>query len=112
MKKVKKRGVLMEFKEFLKEYKIITLAVAFVMGAATNDLVKSFVNNLIMPLIDPLIPDGTWETAILKLGPISLGWGSFVSSAIHFIILAAVVFFVVKKLLLRKKKEDVPQVQY
>jgi len=102
----------MEFKDFLKEYKIVTLAVAFVMGAATNDLVKSFVTNLIMPLVDPLIPDGTWETAVLKLGPVNLGWGPFVSSAIHFIILAAVVFFVVKKLISRRKKEDVPQVQY
>ena len=35
-----------EFKKFLMEYKIVGLAVAFIMGAATNDLVKSLVANI------------------------------------------------------------------
>ena len=50
-----------EFKAFLKEYKVLSVAIAFIMGAAVNDLVKSFVNNMFMPLLDPLIPDGTWK---------------------------------------------------
>ncbi len=40
-----------DFRAFLKEYKVLTVAVAFVMGAAVNDLVKSFVNNIFMPLL-------------------------------------------------------------
>ncbi|MGM5481425.1 MAG: MscL family protein [Nanobdellota archaeon] len=93
-----------EFRAFLKEYKVVSVAVAFIMGAAVNDVVKVFVNNLFMPLLDPLIPGGTWETASVSIGNISLGWGLFVSSLIKFALLALVVFLVVKKLLDRERK--------
>ncbi|MBS1267234.1 MAG: Large-conductance mechanosensitive channel [Candidatus Woesearchaeota archaeon] len=62
-----------EFLEFLKEYKVIGLAIAFIIGAAATALVKSLVDNIIMPLITPLIPGGNWKTAKLVLGPVSLG---------------------------------------
>lgn len=97
--------VVREFKDFLTGYQFIALVVAFVMGAATKDLVKSFVDNLIMPFLNPLIPEGTWQAATLKLGPIALGWGPFLSSALHFTILAGVIFVIVKKLI----KKDVKQ---
>ena len=95
-------GILKEFMDFLAEYKIISLMVAFVMGLAANDLVKSFVSNILMPLINPLIPEGSWETATLNIGPVSLGWGPFLNSAIHFTLIAAVIFIAVKKLSARK----------
>lgn len=95
-----------DFKEFLKEYKVLTVAIAFVMGGAVNDLVKSFVNNIFMPLLDPLIPDGTWENATLSIGSIEIGWGAFTASLLHFLILALVVYILVKKILDRPKKEE------
>ena len=51
-------GLLSEFKDFLYEYKVIPLAVAFIMGIASTALVKSLVDNIIMPLITPFIPGG------------------------------------------------------
>lgn len=47
---IKKVKVVNEFREFLREYKVVSVAVAFVMGQAVNDLVKSFVNNIFMPV--------------------------------------------------------------
>ena len=91
--------VLKEFRMFLKEYKVIGLAVAFVMGAATTNLVQSLVNNIIMPLINPLIPNGAWDSATLSIGAITLRWGVFLSALIHFVILSFIIFFVVKKVL-------------
>ncbi|MBU0461506.1 MAG: MscL family protein [Nanoarchaeota archaeon] len=88
-----------EFKAFLKEYRVIGLAVAFVMGAALTTLVQSLVNNVIMPLITPFIPDGAWQTATFKIGPVVIGWGAFTSALLNFLILALVVFLIVKKLL-------------
>lgn len=85
-----------EFKDFLKEYKILGLVVAFVMAGAVNNLVQSLVNNIIMPLVTPFIPGGTWEQATLALGPFVLKWGSFLSALLNFIILAFVVFLIVK----------------
>ena len=94
---------LKEFKEFLKEYKVIGLAVAFIIGAAATDLVKSIVANVVMPLITPFIPNGAWETATFHMGPIVIAWGAFLSSLINFIIIAFVVFLIAK-LILREEK--------
>jgi large conductance mechanosensitive channel len=97
-----KKSFLKEFFEFLKEYKVIALAIAFIIGVATSSLIKSFVDNILMPLITPFIPEGAWKTATLNIGPISIGWGAFIGEAINFIIIAFVVFFIAKKIL----KED------
>ncbi|MEM4254036.1 MAG: MscL family protein [Candidatus Woesearchaeota archaeon] len=89
-------SVVREFRDFLKEYKIVGLAIAFIMGSAATDLVKSLVNNVIMPLITPFIPGGGWQTATFKMGPIVISWGAFLGSLIYFLILAFVIFLVAK----------------
>lgn len=94
-----------EFKEFLKEYKVLGLAVAFIIGLALTGLVQSLVDNMIMPIIAAFIPGGAWETATLSLGPIVLRWGAFLAALINFIIIAFVVFMIVKKVMKEEKKE-------
>ncbi|MFA5745957.1 MAG: MscL family protein [archaeon] len=89
-------NVFKEFKEFLQEYKVIGLAIAFIIGAAITTLVKSLVDNIIMPIITPFIPGGQWQTATLKLGPIVLNWGAFAGALLNFIIIAFVVFMIAK----------------
>jgi len=96
-------SLMQEFKEFLDEYKIIGLAVAFIIGVAATALIQSLVNNIIMPLITPFIPGGGWQTATFKLGPIVIGWGAFLGSLINFIIIALVVFMIAKKILKEEK---------
>ncbi|MEW6722631.1 MAG: large conductance mechanosensitive channel protein MscL [Candidatus Micrarchaeota archaeon] len=96
-------GILQEFKEFLYEYKVIGLAVAFIMGVAATALVTSLVNNIIMPLIAVVLPGGDWQTATLDLGPAKLGAGAFLASLINFIIIAFVVFLVAKMVLKEEK---------
>ena len=97
------RKLAFEFKAFLREYKIVGLAIAFVMGAATKDLVQSLVNSFIMPLITPWIPKGGWEAAVFAIGSVELKWGTFLASLINFTILALVVFIIAKKLLKEEK---------
>ncbi len=92
-----------EFKEFIREYKVVGLAVAFMMGAAATALVKSLVDNIIMPVITPFIPGGAWKTATVALGPIVLGLGAFVGELINFVILAFVVFMIAKMVLKEEK---------
>jgi len=94
-----------EFKDFVNEYKIITLAVALIMGQATNELVKSFVANIFMPFVTPLISAQNWEDAILYLGPVHIKWGLFVSALLNFVILALIIFLVVRKLMKREVKK-------
>ena len=88
-----------EFREFLKEFKVISVAIGFVMGQAVNELLKSFFKNIFMPLLNPIIPGGAWEEATWHIGSISLEWGTFVSSLLNFTILAVIIFLVVKKIM-------------
>ncbi|MDD5192755.1 MAG: MscL family protein [Candidatus Nanoarchaeia archaeon] len=95
--------ILTEFKEFLKEYKVIGLAVALIIGLASVALINSVVNNLIMPIITPFVPGGAWQTAVFELGPIVISWGALLGSIINFIIIAFVVFLIAKYALKEEK---------
>lgn len=92
-----------EFKEFLNEYKVVGLAVAFIMGVAITALVKSLVDNVIMPIITPFIPGGAWKTASFTLGKIVISWGAFAAELLNFIIIAFVVFMLAKIVLKEEK---------
>lgn len=101
--KEKSAGIFKEFIDFLKEYKVVGLAVAFIIGAASTSLIKSLVNSVIMPVITPFLPAGAWRTAVFSLGPIKIGWGEFTAEFINFLIIAAVVFIIAKALLREQK---------
>lgn len=98
-----KKGLEKEFKEFLKEYKVIGLAVALIIGLAATALVKSVVDNLVMPIITPFIPGGAWQTATFNIGPIVIGWGALLGAIINFVIIAFVVFIIAKYALKEEK---------
>lgn len=92
-----------EFKEFLKEYKVLGLAVAFIMGVAATALIKSLVDNIIMPTVTPMIPGGAWKTYILTAGPFNWGVGAFAGELINFIMIAFVVFAIAKFIMKEEK---------
>jgi len=96
-------SIIQEFKEFLQEYKVTGLAVAFIIGVAATTLVTSLVNNIIMPIITPFIPGGEWQKATFNIGPIVIGWGPFLAAVINFVIIAFVVFMIAKFVLREEK---------
>ncbi len=89
--------------DFLREYNVIALAIAFIIGVAATALVQSFVNNIVMPFIAVIVPGGDWQKATVALGPVIIGWGPFLSAVIYFVIVALVVFVIAKKLLKEEK---------
>ncbi|MFA5796498.1 MAG: MscL family protein [Candidatus Woesearchaeota archaeon] len=95
--------LLKEFKEFLKEYKVMGLAVAFIIGAALTALTQALVNYIIMPIITPFIPGGGWKEATFAIGPIIISWGAFLATLINFIIIAFVVFLIAKYMFKEEK---------
>jgi large conductance mechanosensitive channel len=89
----KKKNLLVEFKDFIKKYKVLGLAVAFIMGVYLGALVKSLVDNLIMPIVQFFTPTGfQWEAFVV--GPFRIG--AFIGDLITFIIVAFVIFLIVK----------------
>ena len=99
------KAFLKEFGEFLKEYKIISLAIAFVLGVASTAVVNSLVKDVLMPILAPLLGAVAWQDAMLNLGPIHIAYGSFLGELINFIVIAFVLF-VVAKILIKKDKEE------
>lgn len=93
-----------DFKNFIKEYKVLSVAIAFVMGGAVNELVKSFVNNIFMPVLSPIISGNNWQTATFSIGSITISYGQFLAAFLNFLILAVVIFVAVKYIM----KEDKP----
>ncbi len=86
-----------EFKDFLKSYKILGLAVAFVLGLYLGALVKALVQDFIMPLIGLAIPGlSNLSTYVVSLLNQQFGIGDFLVALITFIIVALVVFLIVK----------------
>ena len=96
-------GLIREFLEFLKEYKVIGLAVAFIMGVASTSLIKSLVDNILMPIITFFIPNGAWETSTFHIGNIVIKWGAFLGELLNFIIIAFAVFLIAKAILREEK---------
>lgn len=92
-----------EFGEFLKEYKVIGLAVALIIGLASVALINAVVNDFVMPIITPFIPGGAWQTATFALGPIVISWGHLLGAVVNFVIIAFVVFLIAKYLLKEEK---------
>ncbi len=97
--------MLKEFVEFLKEYKVVTLAVAFVMGTASANLVDSLVKNIFLPIFAPLQSAETWDKAVLQLGPVTLTYGAFLDELLNFIILGVLIFLLARKVLKMEKQK-------
>jgi len=107
------KGLWSEFMDFLSKYKVMGLAVAFIMGIYLGALVQAFVTGLIMPIIGIAVPGlGNLATFKIAVPPTELdsqgnpinpnyvgqlfGAGEFLAALITFIIVACVIFILVK----------------
>ena len=91
--------MLKEFTKFLKEYKVVSLAVAFIMGEASSGLVNSLVKDVLMPLFAPLMSAESWREAAFNIGSIRIAYGTLVADIINFVIIAFLIFVIARKLL-------------
>jgi len=88
-----------EFVGFLKQYGVIGLAIAVIIGGKFNELLKAFVDGLLMPIVGALTPSGDWRQLILELGPVKIQVGLMLGSFVDFVIVAGLVFLIAKKVL-------------
>ena len=106
-----KKGIVKEFKEFALHGNLFDMAVGVLIGGVFKDLVSSFTNNIIMPIIGIFtgsVDFSRWQVALPslfgnKLDPETgeeiinyLNVGNFISSIITFLILAWVIFLMIK----------------
>src|SRR5882757_10099422 len=95
-----------EFREFIARGNVIDLAVGVIVGAAFNDIVKSLVDNVVMPPIGLLLSGIDFAHLQWVLRPddpatkanelVAIQYGLFINTLIKFVIVAWVVFLLVK----------------
>lgn len=108
LKKVKKIPIVDEFKNFIARGNVMELSVGVIIGASFQNLVTSFTNNIISPILG-CFTEVDFSAHILKIGKLSLKYGAFLTDVINFMIMAFIVFLLVKfmnKLFVYTKKED------
>ena len=121
--------MLKEFKEFAMKGNMLDMAIGFILGAAFGTVVKSLVDDILMPIVSSIFgtPDFTNLFVTLKApadaagvnmnsieavreaGGIALGYGLFINALIAFIILAFILYIIVKNMnKLKKAEEEAP----
>src|ERR1044072_689100 len=80
-----------EFLAFLKQYGVIGLTIAVIIGVKANALVTALVDGVLMPIVTFFIPGGGWRTATLDVGPIHFLLGPVFGAGLDFLIVALMV---------------------
>jgi len=103
-------SLLEEFKNFALKGNVIDLAVGVIIGAAFGSIVKSLVDNIMMPLIAALFPgEQGYKDWTLSVRGKPIPAGIFLADVANFLIVALALFIFIQKFLgfvLRAKKEE------
>ena len=89
--------ILRDFRDFILQGNLITLAVAFVMGVAFAALVTAFVADIITPIIGAIFGKSDFSSETFTINGSHFLYGSFINAMITFVSIAAAVFFFVVK---------------
>ena len=83
------------FKKFLMRGNVVDLAVAVVMGAAFGAIVKSLVDDIIMPLITAIFGKQDYTKLSFKINNSTFSYGDLLTNVISFVSIAAAVYFLI-----------------
>jgi large conductance mechanosensitive channel len=116
--------MLKEFKEFALRGNVVDMAVGIIIGAAFSTIVKSLVDDVIMPPIGVVTGGVDFSNIFIALdgkhydslaiarqaGAPTLNLGVFINNVISFLIVAFVLFMAIKGMnRLRRKQEEAPE---
>lgn len=90
------RSFMNEFRDFIMRGNVMDLAVAFIMGAAFQTVVKSVVDDLIMPLVGIVTGSISFSAIVWHIGSADIKIGAFISTLITFLLTSFAVFLILK----------------
>ena len=113
--------MLQEFKKFAMRGNVVDLAIGVIIGVAFGKIVDSLVNDIIMPIfgrvfggldftnyfigLTPAASQAPTYDAAKKAGA-ALGYGTFITVTVNFIIIAFVLFLVIRAMNRMMRKEQ------
>jgi len=112
--------MLKDFKNFIMRGNVVDLAVAVVIGAAFGAIIKSLVDDIIMPPIGLLLGKVNFTELFVALdgqkyaslaaakeaGAATINYGMFINTILIFLIVALVVFLLVRAIERARRKEE------
>jgi large conductance mechanosensitive channel len=116
-----------EFKEFALQGNVVDMAVGIIIGAAFGTIIKSLVDDVIMPPIGlllggvdfadlfVLLKAGTPAAPYASLadaqaaGAVTINYGVFINVVISFLIVALVIFFLIRMMNRLRREEEAPE---
>jgi large conductance mechanosensitive channel len=98
-------GFLKDFQEFALKGNVVDLAIAVIIGTAFGKIITSFVEDVIMPLMNPLLSFAgkDWRTITISPG---IKIGHFLGAIVDFVIIALVLFMAIRALQKFKRQEE------
>ncbi len=121
------KNIIKEFKEFAMKGNVVDLAVGLVLGAAFGAIVKSLVDDIIMPPIGLLLGKVDFSNLFVVIregatpppyntvalardaGAVTLNFGVFINVIISFVIVAFAMFMIIKAMNRMKKETPKPE---
>ena len=118
--------MLKEFKEFAMRGNVIDMAVGVVIGAAFGAIVKSLVDDILMPLLGLVLGNadftnlfvvlrdgsiaGPYATLVLaqEAGAVTLNYGLFINAIVTFLIVAFAIFLLIRAINRLQREEEAP----
>lgn len=116
--------MLKEFKKFIAKGNVLEMAVGLIMAVYFGAIVKSLVDDIIMPPIGmllggidfselkvvvqeaiPAVTDAAGVIAIPEVSEVAIKYGNFINTILTFVIVAFAIFMIVKGYNNMKKKE-------
>ena len=110
-----------EFRDFITKGNLLQLAVAFIMGVAFATLVKSFIEDIIIPIVGKAAGNVDFTSLYVNLsgqayesanaareaGVAAIYYGAFINNLVNFLLIAFVVFLLVKAYTRMQKPKEV-----
>ena len=112
---------LTDFKEFALKGNVIDLAVGVIVGGAFGKIVTSLVNDIIMPAVSLVTPNGDYKNLkyviteghpavgdVAAVEEVAINYGMFIQNIVDFFIIAISIFVALRIVVKLKKKEEEP----
>lgn len=85
-----------DFKKFIMQGDLVSIAVAFILGLAFKQVVDSVVNDLVNPIIGAIFGKPSFDDLTIEIGDGVIRIGTFISVLINFLIVGATLFVIIK----------------
>ena len=85
-----------DFRNFLNRGNVVDLAVAVIIGGAFGAIIKSLVDDIVMPLVGAILGGTDMASLSASVGDAVILYGNFIQAIVNFVIIALALFLVVR----------------